>query len=380
MRSGRFAVAAMLAWGLCFQSNVLTQAAPDREEETGQYEPAANWPQPWSERGYLSGSNAGVFAQSPDRVFLAVRGELKAPDPAPRNFLGFWGSLDQRATVPQPELRNCIVVIDRNGKAIEKWTQWDHLFQPSQPPRPGDYFAGPHKIKINPYDPEQHVWVVNEVQHVIYEFTNDGKQLVRTIGESGVAANDEKHFGRPQDLAWLPDGSMVVADGLLNSRIVKFDRNGKFVAAWGTKGDGPGQLNGPHGIETDRDGRIFVADRSNRRVQTLDQNGRPLEQWAGFRQINDLYIGVDQQVWVVDGVNSRLLKFDRTGKLQYWWGTHGTYPGAFWEPHQVSVDPEGNVYVADSYNGRTQKFVPKAGADRAKLLSPPRVARSTASR
>ena|SRR5688572_21065357 len=64
-----------------------------------------------------------------------------------------------------------------------------------------------------------------------------------TLGEAGVAGNDEKHFGRPTDIAWLPDGSFFVADGYTNSRIVKFDRNGKYVSSWGTKGIGPGQFN-----------------------------------------------------------------------------------------------------------------------------------------
>ena len=55
--------------------------------------------------------------------------------------------------------------------------------------------------------------MVNDARHQIYEFTNDGKQLVRTLGEADVAGDDDKHFGRPQDIAWLPDGSLLVADG-----------------------------------------------------------------------------------------------------------------------------------------------------------------------
>jgi hypothetical protein len=78
----------------------------------------------------------------------------------------------------------------------------------------------------------------------------------------------------------------------------------------------------------------------------------------------------DQAVWVADGTNARLLKYDTNGKLQYFWGTYGTYPGAFWELHQLSVDSEGNFYGADSFNGRTQKFRPKTGADRARLVAP----------
>lgn len=366
MKGIGLAIVAVFVWELSSPPSFLQQI--DKEDETGQYQPVLNWPQPWSQDGYIWGSAAGVFAESPDRVFLAIRGELKVPDPKPRGFLGFWGSLGQLATDPRPEMRNCIVVLDRTGKAIEKWTQWDHLFV--APPGAGG-IASPHKIKINPYDPERSVWVVDDVRHAIYKFTNDGKQLVMTLGEPGVAANDDKHFGRPQDVAWLPDGSLLVADGLTNSRVAKFDKNGKFVTSWGTKGTGPGQLSGPHGIETDAKGNVYVADRGNRRIQVFDKDGKYIKEWNGLRQINDVYIGGDQQVWAVDGVNSRLLKMDQSGAVLYWWGTHDTYPGALWEPHQVSVDSEGNLYIADSYNGRALKYSPKPGADRAKLMSPP---------
>ena len=73
-------------------------------------------------------------------------------------------------------------------------------------------------------------------------------------------------------------------------------------------------------------------------------------------------------MWVSDGTNARLLHYDSNGKLLYFWGTYGTYPGAFWELHQFSVDSEGNLYAADSFGGRTQKFKPRTDADRARLV------------
>ena len=333
------------------------------EDQTGDYETVPNWPQPWSQSGYIWGSNAAVFAQTPNRIFLAVRGELKLPDTLPRNFLGFWGSLGERATVPKAEARNCIVVVDGSGKVIEAWTQWDHLF--SKLP------LGPHAIKINPYDPEKHVWLVDETEHQIFEFTNDGKDLVMTLGEAGVPGADAKHFGRPQDIAFLPDGSFLVADGLINSRVAKFDKAGKYLTEWGTKGNAPGQLNGPHGIAVDRNRRVYVADRTNHRIQIFDENGKYIDQWPDLLQPNTIFITADQTVWVADGTNARLLKFNPDGKLLYWWGTYGPRPGAFWEPQSISVDSDGNLYVADSFLGRTQKFRPKPGADKAKLVGLP---------
>src|SRR5262245_38662346 len=202
------------------------------EDETGPYDAVAGWPQPWAKSGYIWGSQPGVFAESPARIFLAVRGELKLPEKLGRGYNGIWGSLGERATVPKAEMRNCILVVDGSGKVIEAWNQWDALFEGS---------SGPHKIKISPYDPARHVWVVNDSRHQIYEFTNDGKQLVLTLGEKEVAGDDETHFGQPQDLTWLADGSILVADGLRNARVVKFDKHGKFVAQWGPRGKEPGQ-------------------------------------------------------------------------------------------------------------------------------------------
>ena len=143
--------------------------------------------------------------------------------------------------------------------------------------------GGPHKIRISPYDPERHVWVVDEIRHVIYKFSNDGTRLVKTLGEIDKPAADESHFGQPQDVAFLPDGSLLVADGLVNSRVIKFDRNEKYVTQWGTKGTGPGQFDRLHGIDADRNGKVYVVDRGNARLQIFDQNGKHLDTWTGLR-------------------------------------------------------------------------------------------------
>ena len=98
------------------------------EEETGPYDVVAIWPQQWAKQGYIWGSQPGVFAETPNRIFIASRGELKLPDPLPRGFTNEWGSLGERATTPKAEMRNCILVVDGEGKLIESWTQWDKLF------------------------------------------------------------------------------------------------------------------------------------------------------------------------------------------------------------------------------------------------------------
>ncbi len=364
MRIAVSALVIVVALGLAGRAAALQEKVADKggEDETGPYQVVEGWPQPWSKAGYIWGSQPAVFAQSPDCVFIGARGELKLPDSLPRGFNGMWGSLGQRATEPKAEYRNCIVVVDRAGKLVEAWTQWDALFEGS----------GPHKIRMSPYDAQHHVWVVNDGKHQIYKFSNDGKFLVLTIGQAGVPGDDATHLGAPQDLAFLPDGSILVADGLRNSRIARFDKDGKFVSAFGSKGSGPGQLSGVHAVAVDRERRVYVADRSNHRIQVFDEHGAVLDVWPNLRQPNDIFVGADDRIWVVDGTNARLLQFDRNGKRLYFWGTYGVQPGQFWEPHQVSVDSEGTIYIADSFGGRTQRYVQSKGADRTKVLTAPR--------
>ena len=111
---------------------------------------------------------------------------------------------------------HCLTVVDANGNIIEQWTQWDNIFK------------RPHFVTINPYDPEKHVWIVDDHMHAIYKFTHDGKKLVQTIGTPTVKGADGTHFNRPTYIAWLPDGTMFVSDGYNGTRVAKFDKNGKF--------------------------------------------------------------------------------------------------------------------------------------------------------
>ena len=88
-----------------------------------------------------------------------------------------------------------------------------------------------------------------------------------------------------------------MADGITNSRVAKFDKTSKFVKAWGTKGNGPGQFSGPHAIDTDRNGRVYVADRGNSRVHIFYEEGNYLDAWPNLRFPDHLQVAPDQHVW-----------------------------------------------------------------------------------
>lgn len=340
-------------------------------DETGPYDLVAGWPQSPCGAGYTWGSTAGIWAESPDRVFVFMRGCLPVIEksesgggPADsfipsRNASGY--DLSQKDPARHPRWDHVLNVFDRNGRLVESWEQHNKLF------------VRPHRVLIDPYDPERHVWLVDDGAHMVYKFTNDGKKLVMSLGEFRVPGNDDRHFGRPTDIAWLPDGTFFVSDGYTNTRVVKFDKNGKFLMAWGQPGTPPnetrpGYMNTVHAIAIDKNRRIYISDRANSRIQVFDENGRFLDAWPNIRRPYAVHMSDDQHLWVSDGITQKFLKFDLNGRLLYSWGTFGAFPGGFWGVHQFSVDSEGNLYTADVHVGRPQKFKPKPGADPSKLI------------
>ena len=92
---------------------------------------------------------------------------------------------------------------------------------------------------------------------------------------------------------------------------------------------------------------------------------------AGVQEPFHIMITPDQYVWMSDGASHRIFKYDMNGKLLYAFGYFGYFPGGLYGPHQFSVDTDGNFYVAEVFSGRAQKFTPKPGADRMRLITPP---------
>ncbi len=344
------------------------------------YDVVANWHKPFAEEGFAFGGNSGVFAESPDRIFISQRGETRLPNPVPPEFAGYAGSIGINV-LSDSEFRtwqNCLMVVDGDGNVLEVWDQWDHLCDS------GEGGPGPHRVRISPYDPERRVWVVNETRHQIFVFSNDGSQLLMTLGEKNVGGSDQTHFGRPQDVAFLPDGRVLVADGLDNHRVVILDGQGNYLSEFGEFGEGPGQFNGIHALAIGPDGLIFALDRANGRVQvfrlTSEASGdyHPeidhIDVWSGFGLPLDIIVN-NEHVWVSDLGPLKLVKLDFSGNRLYTWNVSTEGPTGYLEVHTISVDSEGNLYGGDNQHGRTQKFVPKTGADPALIIGPPFVAR-----
>jgi peptidylamidoglycolate lyase len=218
---------------------------------------------------------------------------------------------------------------------------------------------------------------VDDNAHAIFKFTNDGKKLVQTIGTPKVSGNDDKHFNRPTFMTWLPDGTFFVSDGYANTRIVKFDKDGKYLMTWGMPGESgketqPGYMNNVHGIAVDpQTRRVFVNDRNNGRVQVFDENGKYLDEWSYGGPLSNIHLFLipsDRNLWAADRNTERILKYDLNGNFLYQFGTAGNFPGGFWGVHGMATDQEGNFYVAEVYSGRAQKFHPRKDANPTFLL------------
>ncbi|MBM4183231.1 MAG: hypothetical protein FJ207_03285 [Gemmatimonadetes bacterium] len=346
-RCGAFAVAMAIA-ATC---SPLSAQQKGGQDLTGPYDVVEGWlrPLPWHQ-GWTFGLIAAVFPETPDRIFVLQGGEL--PDPRPRDRSpGPRSNADHRPT-------NFVLVLNRDGELVESWSRWDSLF------------LRPHKVLMDPYDQERHIWIVDDWASQIFKFTHDGSRLVLTLGERGVTGADAAHFGRPTDMAFLPDGTFFVSDGYVNTRIVKFDRHGRFLAEWGSAGSGPGQFNLPHSVKVDARRRVYVADRRNGRIQIFDENGRLLDIWGDMVEPSHLVVAQDQTVWMSDPTLNRLSQYSPDGFLMTYWGAAGAFPGAFSNPHHFASDSEGNLYVADYANFRVQKFVPRADADSRRLIGP----------
>jgi DNA-binding beta-propeller fold protein YncE len=231
-----------------------------------------------------------------------------------------------------------ILLFQKNGKFIRSF---------------GDgMFKSAHGLRL---DRDDNIWVTDNANHTITKFSYDGKRLM-TLGETDVPAEDDKHFNKPADIAFAPNGDFFVADGYGNSRVVKFNKNGKFLLAWGKKGKGEGEFNLPHAVQLDSKENVYVADRENDRVQVFDLSGKYLRQFSGMAPFG-LYISPDDTLFVADGRAHRIFKMTLDGKILTAWGSLGSEPGNFNMPHGITVGSDGAVYVTEINGKRLQKFI-----------------------
>lgn len=238
-----------------------------------------------------------------------------------------------------------VMVFESDGRFIKSWGE--------------GLFTRPHGITI---DSNGDLYCVDDDGHWIGRFTSEG-QLLSSFGKRnlGAAAQSGNPFNKPTKVAFDPDtNDLYIADGYGNARIHKFSRGGQHLFSWGEYGTDPGQFNLPHSVCTDSEGRVYVADRENHRVQIFDHQGNYITQWNNMHRPCGLYIA-DGLVYVgqlltslsvnadYPNIGACITIHDLTGKRLARLGDirYGEAPGQFIAPHSIAVDSQGSIYVGE---------------------------------
>ena len=250
-----------------------------------------------------------------------------------------------------------------------------------------------HSVRI---DKDDNIWAIDEGGDMAIKFNQAGR-VQRVFGRKQEAGSARAHenvnpplpavdglFRRPTDVAWDSQGNTYITDGYVNSRVAKYDKDGAWVKQWGSKGTAPGQFNLPHSIAIDRNDNIYVGDRSNRRVQVFDTDGRFLRMFSvdvpvapGTRPVYGNVptgealaqtIGAPQALCMTPGPNQvlylgestfpgRLFKVTLEGKVLGVIGKAGPRLKEFSGIHGMACPSENELYVAENANWRVQKLI-----------------------
>jgi len=236
-------------------------------------------------------------------------------------------------------MTSMVIVLDPNGKFLRSWGQ--------------NTFMSAHGLRVLT---DGFIWITDKTGDQVFKFSPDG-DLLMTLGKKGVAGDNNSTDGTlngPTDVVLAKNGDIFVADGeSANTRVVKFSKDGKFIKYWGTKGSEPGELETPHSIAMDSKGRLYVANRGNKRIDVFDQDGKYLDQMNQFGAPAGIFITKDDILYVVAGAPENRLTVGTTdGKvLDRVEGLNG--------PHEMAVDSSGAVYVAEVAGQALVKFVKK---------------------
>lgn len=171
-----------------------------------------------------------------------------------------------------------VAVFDSSGRFLRSWGE--------------GLFNMPHGIRV---DPVGDVWTVDANTSRVLRFSPAGDlQLEIQLDRPAL----DQEFCGATDVAFLPDGGVVVSDGYCNGRVVEFDADGNQVREWGTRGRGPGQFRVAHSIAVGPGEVVYVADRENGRLQRFDRWGRLLGMWGYSRQLYSVAVSRDGDLYI----------------------------------------------------------------------------------
>ena len=227
-------------------------------------------------------------------------------------------------------------------------------------------FVWPHGFFV---DHEGNVWVTEGAPageargaeghkvgkgHQVFKFSPEGKVLM-TLGEAGVPGDDETHFNGPSHVLVAPSGEIWVTDGHRggNNRLVKFTKDGKYIMQIGGGVKSAtmerGLFNDPHHIAMDSQGRLFISDRGNNRIQIFDQQGKLISVWTQFGRPSAIAIDAQDRIYVVDGTSAspRPLALSGSGSTRS--GNEGVNNPGY----------ESGIRIGDAKTGWITEFIPE---------------------
>jgi DNA-binding beta-propeller fold protein YncE len=252
-----------------------------------------------------------------------------------------------------------------------------------------------HTVRI---DKDDNIWAIDKGSDMIIKFNPAGR-VVMTFGRRAEASDEgakpwehpdpplpaiDGLFRQPTDVTWDSEGNIYITDGYVNSRVAKYDKNGDWVKSWGDKGTAPGQFRLPHTIVADRNNNLYVGDRTNRRIQVFDTEGKFLRMFTidvpaapGTRAVNGAtptgerlaaVSGAPNSICITPGPNQvlfvgettfpgRIFKVSLDGKVLGVIGRSGRQLKQFSGAHQLACPSENEVYVAETSNWRVQKLI-----------------------
>jgi streptogramin lyase len=211
--------------------------------------------------------------------------------------------------------------------------------------------------------------------HQVFKFSPDG-QLLMTLGKAGGAAAPECCY-QPNDVLVAPNGDIFVAvgHGAPVDRILKFSKDGTLIKAWGKRGTGPNEFDQPHALAMDSQGRLFVGDRNNNRIQILDQDGKFLAEWKQFSRPSGIYIDKQDTIYVTDSESESVARNHdgwkrgirigsaKDGSVKYFIPDPNTRMAPDFRETSagegVAADSNGNVYSAEVGPKDLKKYVKK---------------------
>ncbi|NQV70695.1 MAG: hypothetical protein HQ498_11785 [Pseudohongiella sp.] len=254
-----------------------------------------------------------------------------------------------------------ILLVDTEGKLLKSFG--------------AGLFVWPHGMFV---DAEQNLWVTDAAVSAdgtkgnqVHKFSPDGERLM-SLGTTGVRGSGHYEFNAPNDVLVAPNGDIFVADGhnaSTDNRIVKFNSEGEYLMEWGSVGAEAGEFRVPHALAMDSQGRLFVADRANSRLQIFDQQGNHLQTWTQFGRPSDLYIDDNDILYSADSESGTGPNRNPGWKRGFYIGSakDGFVTSFVVDPNQnptgttshaegITVDDDGNLYAAEVAEQNVRKF------------------------